>query len=258
MTVKLTNTAEDHRLRVMFPTGLGNATHHHGEGQFDVVRRPIERPDTSNWIEQPMYDYPLHHFADVSDGSAGAAVLVDGLKEYEVKDDRHRTVAITLLRAFTYIIQPSSVEDYSHQKGSQCPGEHTYRIAFYPHKGDWDEGGVYREALNFNNDLRLFQMGKTEGRMPRQTSCIRIEPGDIVISCFKESERRDGSYIMRLYNPTERDIQARVGLCFDIENASLVTLEEKHLEKIPLSHHNEIHVHIAKKKIVTMKTKFRR
>lgn len=258
ITVKLTNTAEDHRLRVMFPTGLENATHHHGEGQFDVVRRPIERPDTDNWVEQPMYDYPMHHFADVSDGSAGAAVLVDGLKEYEVKDDRKRTLAITLLRAFTYIIQPSSVEDYAHQKGSQCAGEHVYRLAFYPHKDDWDKGGVYREALNFNNDLRLFQMGKTEGRMPPQTSIIRIEPEDIVLSCFKESERHDGSYIMRLYNPTERDIQARVGLCFDIENASFVTIEEKHVEKIPLSHHNEIHVHIAKKKIVTMNIKFRR
>ncbi|HEX9974182.1 MAG TPA: glycoside hydrolase family 38 C-terminal domain-containing protein [bacterium] len=64
--IKLNNAAECHRLRIMFPLGI-NAKHSFGEGQFDVVARPIDRPDTSDWLEQPMYDYPMHHFVGLSD-----------------------------------------------------------------------------------------------------------------------------------------------------------------------------------------------
>ena len=106
----------------MFPTNL-DAKYHFGEGQFDVVKRTADRPDTKDWIEQPMYDFPLHHFVDVTDNKNGIAILVDGLKEYELLNDKKKTLAITLLRGFEYIIAPSSKQDYTHKKGSQCLGK---------------------------------------------------------------------------------------------------------------------------------------
>lgn len=246
------NTAEDHRLRIMFPTNI-NAKSSYGEGQFDVVERPLERPDTSTWIEQPMYDYPLHNFVDLSDGKSGASVFVNGIKEYEILDDKEKTIALTLFRAFTYIIQPSSKEDYSHQKGSQCLGIQNYKLSFYPHQGDWQKGEVYREALNFNNEIRLFQTGNIKGKLNPTTSFFTIKPNELVFSCLKKSESGDNSFILRLYNPTNKEIKGRISSVFNIKNVSLVTLEEKEIEDIKFNGKNRINITAGSKKIITLK-----
>lgn len=254
--IELQNPAECHRLRIMFPTGIP-AQFHYGEGQFDVVPRPIHRPDTKNWLEQPMYDFPLHHFVDVTDTKIGAAVLVDGLKEYEVLADDRRTIAITLFRAFHYVIQPSSVQDYGHQKGALCLGEQRYRLAFYPHSGNWEEGQVYREALCFNNELRLLQIGRATGSLAPETSFLQVQPENLVFGCFKPAEdHQPDAFILRLYNPTTTAIHGSVAFYFPVKTAELVTLEEKFVAKLEVSDGHKIEVVVPKKKIVTLKLIF--
>ena len=46
-----------------------------------------------------------------------------------------------------YIIAPSSKQDYTHLKGSQCLGKSSYNLAIYPHKGDWQLGEAYNCLL---------------------------------------------------------------------------------------------------------------
>jgi mannosylglycerate hydrolase len=222
LKVKVDNKAESHRLRIMFPTNL-NAEFHYGEGQFDVVKRASERPDTKDWVEQPMYDYPLHHFADVTDGKNGIAVLVDGLKEYELLDDKKKNFAVTLFRGFEYIIAPSSRQDYSHLKGSQCLGKSSYRLAIYPHKGDWQHGEVYREALNFNNHLSLVQTGKANGELPSELSFMKVTPDELIFSVLKKSEDGNG-FVLRVYNATKRDVEGKVEFYNSISKVEQVTL----------------------------------
>lgn len=254
--IKLNNIAECHRLRFMFPLGI-HARHSCGEGQFDVVARPIDRPDTSDWLEQPMYDYPLHHFVDLSDDQIGAAVLVEGLKEYEVLNDANRTLAITLLRGFNYTIQPSSFQDYSHQKSSQCRGEHHYRLAFFPHSRNWELGGVYRAALCYNNDLRLFQIGKATGDLAPVTSFLSLEPENLVFSCLKSpGDKTKKAAILRIYNPTGDDLRGTISTQLKLQDVHQVTLEEKFIERIPIIDEYQIEIQVAKKKIVTLKLIF--
>ncbi len=256
LVVHTDNTAESHRLRLMFPLNL-NAPYSYAEGQFDVVRRATHRPDTSDWVEQPMYDYPMHHFVDVSNGTTGAAVIVDGLKEYEVQDDPDQTLAITLFRAFRYVVQPSSFQDYSDQKGSQCLGRQTFRMAFLPHAGDWQEGGVYQEALNFNNSVRLFQTGRSAGSLSPDISLMSIEPEELIFSAFKPAEsEQERSYILRLYNPTDHSISGRVSFFNTVRRAVYVNLEEQLLHGIEPERGNTIPVQAQPKKIVTVKILF--
>ncbi|GIV45934.1 MAG: hypothetical protein KatS3mg036_0752 [Ignavibacterium sp.] len=254
MNIEVDNDSESHRLRIMFPTGL-NADYHFAEGQFDVVKRDVKRIDSKDWIEQPMYDFPLHHFMDVSDDKNGIAVIVNGLKEYEVKEDKQRTIAITLFRGFEYIIQPSSKQDYTFQKGSQCLGKSNYRLAVYPHKGDWQIGEVYREALNFNNPLSLVQTGKSNGTLPVENSFIKIYPEDLIFSSLKKSEDEDG-FVLRVYNPTEKNIEGRIELMKEIKKVEQVTLEEVFINHISLIDKNSFNVSLGAKKIGTYKLKF--
>ncbi len=251
LDVKVNNVSESHRLRMMIPTRL-NATHSYGEGQFDVVERTLERPDTSDWIEQPMYDFPMHHFVDVTDGQNGLAVLVDGLKEYEVLPDEDKTLAITLFRTFEYKINPAAPQDYSHEKGAQMLGESTYRLALYPHAGDWKQGNVFREAFNFCYPLRLVQTGKLNGELGTETSLMKIEPEELVFGAMKlpESEN-ENSFVLRLYNPTGETLKGKATLLKPIKGVEQITLEEVPVQKLTVDDNHAFQVLAQPGKIVS-------
>jgi len=247
--IKLNNVSESHRLRLMIPTGI-RATHSHGEGQFDVVARSLERPDTSAWVEQPMYDYPMHHFVDVSDGQKGLAILADGLKEYEVLPDKNNTLAITLLRTFEYRINPAAPQAYPDEKGAQMPGEQEYRLALYPHAGDWQQGQVYREAFLFNYPLRLVQSGQLSGSGGAQVRMMNIEPEDLVFSTLKKPESGGHTQmVLRLYNPTKERIKGRVSFAFSLARVQSISLEEQAREALPVESGNAFRVAVPPKKI---------
>jgi len=250
--IRVQNPAESHRLRMMFPTNL-RAGYAWGEGQFDVVARPTARPDTTGWVEQPMYDYPLHHFADISSGSHGLALLVDGLKEYEICDDPSQTMAVTLFRAFTYVIQPASLQDFSWQKGSQCLGNHEYRLAISPHEGDWQKAGIYKQAMSFNNEIRVFQTSGSRGMLKPETSFLRIMPEDLVFSCLKQPEKPEkGKLILRFYNPTDKEITGTIESLLDISSAEILSLEEIKTGEPEVVRGNSIVVKALPKKIITL------
>lgn len=248
------NQSESHRLRMIFPTEIKTG-YAYGEGQFDVVKRTLERPGTSDWVEQPMYDFPMHNFVTVTDEKVGASILVDGLKEYEILPDDKNSIAITLFRAFEYIIAPSSKQDYTWQKGSQCLGTSSCRLAFYPHKGGWEEGEVYKEAFNFNNKLRAYQTGTNEGDLPPQFSMMKIEPEEIVFSTFKKAE--DGSgFVLRLYNPANKMVQGNVSFTKELTKVTEVSLEEIEKSRLDIKDGNKFTVNIGPGKICSYKLKF--
>ena len=256
MDVDVDNHSESHRLRMMFPSGL-KADHSYGEGQFDVVKRSLQRPDTSDWVEQPMYDYPMHHFVDLTDGDKGMAVLVDGLKEYEVLPDEQNTLAITLFRGFEYKINPAAPQDYSHEKGTQMLGHSSYRLAFYPHAGDWQEGQVYKEAYRFNYHLRMAQSGPLKGSMGTEASFLEVEPDSLVVSTLKKAEDPDfDGFVLRLFNPSEKETEGLVKLKIKPNDVWKVTMEEKYQERPELLDDGSFRVYAPAKKILTYKIKY--
>ncbi len=251
MRIQLNNQVEAHRLRIMFPT-IEDAEFSYGEGQFDIVKRPIARPDTSEWIEQPMYDYPMHHFVDVNNDKEGVAVLIDGLKEYEVLEDDQKTLAITLLRSFYYKIPVASMQDYSHQKGTQCLGKQEYKLGFYPHSGGVEEGDVMKEAMIFNYEPRIFQAGKNESATENFSSLIEISNDAIVLSALKRSEDEKG-YILRLYNPTQQTQSTDVNTAFAMKQVLETNLEEEEVNKVTIQNQKYFNLTLSPKAIKTLK-----
>ncbi|MCX8057387.1 MAG: glycosyl hydrolase-related protein [Ignavibacteria bacterium] len=253
LEIRINNTVENHRLRVMFPSNI-QTDYHFGEGQFDVVKRPIKRIDAKDWIEQPMYDFPLHNFVSLSDNQKGISILVDGLKEYEVFEDKKHTIAITLIRGFSYVIIPSSTEEFLEMKGSQCLGEHKFRISVYTHKGNWEEGLVFPEALKFNQPLSIVETNRLTENFVSPKSFLQILPENLIFSCFKKSED-NSAYILRIYNPTEKLLESKLIFDWKLKEAELVTMEEKIISPINFAT-DTIELKIEPKKIVTLKLKF--
>ncbi len=252
LNVSVENNSESHRLRFMVPTGLTGATHSYGEGQFDVVERSLERPNTADWIEQPMYDFPMHHFVDLNDGSKGIAMLVDGLKEYEVLPDDCKTLAITLLRTFEYKINPAAPQDYSCQKGAQMLGHSNYRLALYPHQYDWNQGRVFEQAMRFNFPLRLAQTGKLRGEFGPSVSMLLVTADDLIFSALKRPQANiKNQLVLRLHNPTNNCIEGKVVFFKKLKSVQLATLEEVVVSDIRVENDGSFLTTVEPKQIVT-------
>jgi hypothetical protein len=250
--IDLVNQFLNRRLRYALPTSL-NAEYAWGEGQFDVVARSTHRPDTSDWVEQPMYDYPLHHFVDVSNQSQGIAVLVDGLKEYEVTEGVDQKLFLTLFRAFTHVVVPSSVEDHGHEMGSQCLGAQSYHLGIMPHSGDWQAGQVARLAQTFNYPFKAMQSSTLDGPLAPRNAFFELDSPDLVLSALKQPEDKQDGLILRLYNPTDRLVTTFLGTCFTLRETYITDLEEIKAIPIPFSNANQLEITIEPKKIMTLR-----
>ncbi len=209
----INNRCEDHYLQVGFPTGI-KATHADSQGQFDVVRRPIAAPDYSLYDEPPMTEHPMNSFVDLSDGENGVALLNTGLKAYEAADDIDNTLYLSLIRAYPLrICVTKDMQNYSDwDKGSQCIGANTFRYAFMPHKGNWEDANVWQESERFNLYLTAGQIAPTaHGKNPLTHSFLELKDECLNVSAVKKSEDGKG-WVVRLFNPSDKTVKNAIRL----------------------------------------------
>ncbi len=209
----INNRCEDHYLQVGFPTGI-KAEYADSQGQFDVVSRPIAKPDYSLYDEPPMTEHPMNSFVSISDGTNGAALLNTGLKAYEAADDEEGTVYLSLIRAYPLrICVTKDMQNYSDwDKGSQCIGKNTFRYAFMPHKGNWEDANVWQESERFNLYLTVGQIAPTaHGKNPLDHSFLELKEENLNVSAIKSSEDGTG-YVVRLFNPSDKAVKNAIRL----------------------------------------------
>ena len=245
ITTELENTARDHRLRVLFPSGI-HADYSYAEGQFDVVQRPIRLPDPNAYqIEKPSPTHPQQSFLDVNDGEVGLTLINKGLPEYEVKDDTRRTIALTLLRGVDQIsrgdllTRPGGNAGWPCKTpGGQCLGTHAFHYALAPHRGTWQAGLVHREARQHNVPCRVVQTDSHQGTLAQELSFIEISPASLIISAVKKAETRD-ALIIRCYNASDEATTGEIRVFPKIKQAALTNLNEEVLEAVtPNSEHS--------------------
>jgi alpha-mannosidase len=248
------NRCDSHRLRAMFPTMVG-ADASSAESAFDVVERPIERTPESPWFGQWNPTYPMQRFVDVSDGEQGLAIVVEGLREYEVTDAPERTIAITLMRAYEIALATVAWrwERHPEMRLSQCHGEHVFRYMICPHSGRWDQAPVVREGERLNVPLLVAQVGPHAGNLPKADGFLAIEPRTACLSALKQSEDGTG-LILRIFNPSGERMTQRVslGLGRRIARAWLTNLNEEREKELPVEGGNALTLDIPPKKIATI------
>jgi alpha-mannosidase len=252
ITTRLDNVVKDHRLRVIFSSGVRGAKVSAAEGQFDVVERAIRLTDTSGWKEQAYSTHPQLGFVDVSDGKVGLAILNEGLTEYAVLDDPKRTIALTLLRC----VGRSIGEDYD-QLGAQCLGEQEFQYSIYPHAGNWEKAEVFTESLRHNTALKATQSKRySKGSLKQETSFLEILPSAVVLSAVKQSERGN-SIILRVYNPTSRSQKCEIRFPMRrFKRARIVNLLEEAEGELDARPSKTLGLDVAAKKIVSIEAFF--
>lgn len=245
VTVDLDNRAKDHRLRILFPSGLPKAEFSFAEGQFDVLRRPIRVPDGVGWKEPPYATHPMWNFVDVSDDENGLAILNDGLTEYEVVDDEPRTIAVTLLRAFGKFVFGRPTPE------AQCLGRHRYRFAVYPHRGPWRDADLFRRTAEHLVPVQALESAPTRGPEKPRRSFLSLSSSSVVFSGMKQGE--DGqSLVLRFWNPLDTPQEVSLHTVQRIRRAERITLEEKPVGPLAVSDGHSVTLTAEKKKIVTV------
>ena len=248
---KVDNQCENHRVRVCFPTEI-KAKVSAAEAAFDVIERDVIRTPANWYWGRPNPQLPMHRFVSFSDGKRGIAFANNGIREFEAIEDNDRTVAITLFRAFTFRQPPilDRYDIYPEMKLSQCPGEMSFKYSILPHKGDWVEGEVIREAERVNLPLETAQVGPHKGDLPKSMSFLSIDPVNLMLSTFKKAERSD-SLILRVFNPTTDDIDGTITFHKEIKTAWITNLNEERREQLQPDG-KKINLKVGKKKIVTL------
>lgn len=243
------NTVRDHRLRVLFPTEMTQATVGLADSPFDLVKREIAVPDSTGWYEEAARTWPTKSLVSITDDDVRCSVYHCGLSEYEITDNKERAIAMTLLRCFSTAGNPT--ETFRYQELAECQGKHTFRYAFDLSQASVTESELMNRAMDWTTPLHTVQTTTHTGRFSQEKSFVSLSKGSrFVVTCLKKAENSN-AIILRGYQESKKAEKVTVSFGFHVASAVKATLEELAIEKLPLSN-NSIIFEARPKEIVTV------
>ena len=102
-----------------------------------------------------------------------------------------------------------------------------------------------------NLPLEPAQVGPHAGALPKKMSFLTIEGAPLQLTALKQAEDRPGSYIVRLFNPTNHAVEGALVLFKDIRDAWRVNMNEERREALKPTG-NRLPLSAPKKKILTI------
>lgn len=277
ITIHIDNKVKDHRMRVLFPTGISSAISMAGS-PFDVIER------NKNHIAEGVLkveQQPNINFINVDGENFGFAILNKGLYEYENFFDLQNTIALTLIRGNGAIAGAGTeipIDETWMVPGNQCLGKNTFEIAIYPHVGDFIESKVALKVQDFLNPLFSYYYAVDEkkfvgGRafvqdsdvnelffrekkypslkMQLQEKFFSIEANNVVFSCLKRKEE-ECSLILRVYNISKFQENFNVRFHKKINKAYLLNLKEERIIELEVVDNVINQIEIGPKDILTI------
>ncbi|MCB0070661.1 MAG: hypothetical protein KDE20_04350 [Caldilineaceae bacterium] len=245
------NIAEDHRLRVLFPTGAQTETYL-ADTPFDVVERPIAlASDNHRYRELEIETKPQQSWSAVFDHERGLAVIADGLLESAVRNQAERTLALTLFRSTRRTVMTDG------EPNGLLPGSMTFRYWIMPLAGDVDRPRLCRLGQQLAAGIRDVQLRREDMQLHRKstelqrTNSFLAVAGRVAVTSTRQVG--DGAEV-RLFNPTEKEADATLTAGHGRGWASVrrVDLESKPIGDVLASNVSAVTVAVAPKQIVTL------
>ncbi|AHF92622.1 glycoside hydrolase [Opitutaceae bacterium TAV5] len=247
---EIDNTIKDHRLRVLFPTGAGAATHYLSDGAFDVVERPVAPPADNHLARelavettpQQTWTAVVNPAADPANGGdvpasapRGLAIISTGLMESAVRDQPGRPIALTLLRATRRTVFTDG------QPAGQLSGRHVFRYWIIPQatatpdrralcEAGQQLAAGFRTAQLRAPDLLLYRR-KDQGpdRTAPVTGSLFAVKGTAVVTSAREVT---GAFEVRFFNPDVAPAKASLAFAAKFAGATVTRVD---FESTPLA-----------------------
>ncbi|NUM48049.1 MAG: hypothetical protein HUU38_25365 [Anaerolineales bacterium] len=266
------NIVKDHRLRVLFPTGI--QTDHSQAGMpFDIATFPLTDGEAPFRIPEmfkgvmlagrytaPVNTRPFRHFITLTDEQRGLSIFSRGLMEYEVLPQEH-TIALTLLRSVGWLARNDlatrigDVGPHIFTPEAQCLGTHTFDYAIFPHGPDVQKANPAYQADRHTLKFRAVQTNHHPGRLPDEysfLSWVAEKPkGAFKLNALKKSEDGEG-LIVRLFNKLEVPATGHVKIGGQISKAWRTNLNEELADELSVED-GTVRFRAKGKEIVTIK-----
>lgn len=192
------NQQKDHRLRVLFRTGLLAATHT-AESIFEAVERPNQV--SPEW-ENPANPQHQHAFVNLKNQQqTGVTIGNIGLNEYEILPDKGNTIALTLLRS----VGEMGDWGYFPTPEAQCLGKQTVRYSFEPHSKDSYFKSL-QTAIAEKIPLSIKQLKWQTGKLPATNQIIEWDNTAFTLTALKQSEDQTG-IVLRGYSMNNEETE---------------------------------------------------
>jgi len=213
----INNTAEDHRLRVLFPTGRDSDVSF-ADTPFAVVKREVPIPEsTALWQERINEEKAFTSFCGIADARGGLAVVSPGgLHEYAALQTPERELALTLFRSFRKTVFKAEEPD------GQLAGRLEFEYALVPFAGAPDTPRLLNLAAAMQAPVCFHA---TAGPVSTR-SFLSLQRGAAVVTALKPAADGQGG-IVRFWNPTGTDIEDGFSTLRPVTSAWYCNLNEE-------------------------------
>ena len=274
----INNTVKDHRLRVLFPSGIESDIAHAGM-PFDVAEFPVRESGDNGELPQqmaglmlagrytaPVNTHPFQNFISLVDQQAGLTVFSRGLNEFEVLPEQDNAIALTMLRGVGWLARPDlltrvgDVGPHIFTPEAQGLGAQVFEYGIYPHGPDLWAANPQFESDRHTLKFRAVRTDTHPGRLPGELSFLswiaQMPAYAFKLTALKHSEAEDG-LIIRLYNACDQEARGQLRLGGLVVKAWRANLNEEPLVELPLQD-GTIPVVAKAREIVTIKVKLSR
>src|SRR5579859_130830 len=212
--VELNNTARDHRLRCLFPSGAAAQTYL-SDSPFDVVERPIAlSADNHRFRELEVETRPQQTWSAVAVPGRGLAIISTGLMEAAVRDQPERPIALTLYRATRRTVFTNG------EPNGQLLGPLSFQFWLRPLDGEPDRAALCGLGQLLAAGLRDVQLTRLDAAqrpglaaLPPAAGYLEVR-GPVVLTSARFAT--DGAVAagleVRLFNPNAGAVTAAIDL----------------------------------------------
>ncbi|MBC1763682.1 alpha-mannosidase [Listeria seeligeri] len=255
----INNQVSDHRIRALVKTPITNPTYSYADQGYSLLKRSVTSSYLNNWreegfVEAPVPIFPLENIVAVSEQEKTLALLVGGIKEYEILPETSE-VALTLFRSNGLLGKDDLMWRPGRASGinnkvvytpdGQMLEKMIFEYAIYvqeeainaqqlfekSNQFEGHEETYHLQSLNtFEERIERFEIDFPVSKLPEQTSVFEIDNPTIFMSTCKNAWDKNG-VIIRLFNPTNQAETLHFKTTLGA-SSWLVSLAEEKLEEI--------------------------
>ncbi|UNK60758.1 glycoside hydrolase family 38 C-terminal domain-containing protein [Buttiauxella ferragutiae] len=226
VAISVNNTVRDHRLQVLLPTAAQSHIHF-ADQPFGLIERqnlPSEMAvwQDEQWTEAPVALYPMQSQVMMYDAQRGLCTVTEGLREYQIPQNRQDVIAVTLLRSVGWLGQANMSYRPGRASGmvlpspdSQIQGMHHFKLSVLAMNHGADNAfwrNVERARGNLHAWLATgwsrFRTNPHGRTFPPHFSVLSWDT-ELHFSVLKKAQHRD-ALVVRGWNPSAQPLQRGV------------------------------------------------
>ena len=255
----------DRELRIAFPMNLGPEARMSYEVPFGTVELNRDEIDYSLLPETTecqfvgaLYgrDLPFReaiNWVDASSGlyRGGGCLLASDMTVHLFRDESDNPADYPVVQHVLLSSRKSLA--WNPENWFVQPGDHHYRMALYPHEGNWRM--AYRKGQGFNMPLSLYTLPETNTpntAAVSEQSFLQTAPANMIFSAVKQAEDGEGLFV-RLYEAEGRYTTLRLKGFKPFSRVWLTDLLEYNQEELNVEADGSLRMEVRPWQIVNLR-----